>query len=57
MRYEDTLSADQEEIEKTFWCKWDKSVYLKGETTMIYVYDRRIMPWTNVNIHLKTFPG
>ena len=38
MRYEDTLSADQEEIEKTFWCKWDKSVYLKGETTMIYIY-------------------
>ena len=57
MRYEDTLSADQEQIEKTFWCKWDKSVYLRGEITMIYVYDRKIMPWTNINIHLKTFRG
>ena len=35
------MSADQKQLEIKLWCKWDKSVYLKDETTMINVYDGR----------------
>ena len=41
VRYEITLSVDQKQIEKFFWCKWDKSVNLKDETTMINIYNGR----------------
>ena len=39
VRYDITLSTDQKQIEKKFWCKWNKSVYLKDETKMIYAYN------------------
>ena len=39
VKYEITLSVDQNQIEKTSWCKWDKGIYLIDETTMIYVHD------------------
>ena len=39
INYEITLSSDQKQIGKKFWCIWDKSVYLTDGTTMVYVYN------------------
>ena len=55
IRYDITLSTDQKQIEKKFWCKWNKSVYLKDETTMILYIMAKVVPWANINMRLKTF--
>ena len=39
VKYEIILSADQKQIEKKFWCVWDKGIYSTNEITMIYVYN------------------
>ena len=39
INYETTLSSDQKQIGKKFWCIWDKSVYQTDGTTMVYVYN------------------
>ena len=54
VRYEITLSVDQKQLEIKFCCKWDKSVYLKDETTMINVYNGRSHTLGEYQ-HLKTF--
>ena len=35
------MSVEQKQIEKNFLCKWDKSVNLKNETTIINIYNGR----------------